>query len=250
MDSMSTSEPIVLIGNTVPLSPNVDDTIIVGDSDGDVVVVIKPQGNIDGAIKINVAGDDMGVDTSNLITALIEVDGDITGTVELCFWTVLEADEIKDAKLVFVDESEDCLEVADDSLERKDTRSRNGVTESLVCGETDHFTSFAVLLGGVDGDGSAGICSSDSDTVFTLIFILSLASFSFACVVVLLIIIVYSIILHREERRYEDRLLSIERSNSMMQRFSSFDRSASLSKDRSYSVFTATSDNRVLAAIS
>ena len=38
----------------------------------------------------------MGVDTSNLITALIEVDGDITGTVELCFWTVLEADEVAD----------------------------------------------------------------------------------------------------------------------------------------------------------
>jgi hypothetical protein len=57
----------------------------------------------------------------------------------------------------------------------------------LFCGNTDHFTSFAVLLdGGGSGGGSNDPCASSSRDL--LISWLSLAAVSCACLVIILTI--------------------------------------------------------------
>jgi hypothetical protein len=68
----------------------------------------------------------------------------------------------------------------DECLQKKD---------GLLCGYTDHFTSFAVLLGGSTGGGGGGCGSSDGGT--SVLVYLSAAAIGAALVVIFVVIAVY-----------------------------------------------------------
>ena len=49
--------------------------------------------------------------------------------------------------LAYYDEDSSCWQEEDDSNEIRDERTQDGEKEFLLCSKTDHFTTFAVLLG-------------------------------------------------------------------------------------------------------
>lgn len=140
-----------------------------------------PPGTIEDEIKIS-PEDKKNVpllDNDDVVSDVVKIDGNINEAVTLCFW--IPQAEVDDLDLVFVNEDENCLEVADSQLQevKGETRTRNGVTEIYVCGETDHFTSFAVLFDGGDGDNRC--LGSGGQQVDHLIYILSAVAFGAAC---------------------------------------------------------------------
>lgn len=62
--------------------------------------------------------------------------------------------------------------------------------DGLYCGETDHFTSFAILLGGAETKNGGGPCSSSSDE-FSIITWLSLSAVLLALLVICFVVFVY-----------------------------------------------------------
>jgi len=74
----------------------------------------------------------------------------------LCFNVDEDVDE-DDACLGFIDEDEKEFKCEDECLERND--------EDQLCGETSHFTNFAILLQG--GGSSGGKCGSSTNDFIT-----------------------------------------------------------------------------------
>jgi hypothetical protein len=91
--------------------------------------------------------------------------------------------------------------------------------DGYFCGETDHFTSFAILLGGSGGGGGgSGGCGSSS-TEFSTIGWLSLAAVLAALLVVILVVLANeSYHRYKSARRWkEERNLSSKLSLVMQQ---------------------------------
>lgn len=165
------------------------DTIVIDDGEDDVIIIIANGDRIEG----NVTVAPTSVSNSAFRSVIADIDVPYSGNeVELCFWTALgSGEDINDASLVYYDESEDCFEVEDDSLEERDTRVRNGVEEVLLCGTTDHFTTFGVLLGGEDelGSGTNGICGSVNGGNTVIIILSGAIAGTFLIIIIVVIIL-------------------------------------------------------------
>jgi hypothetical protein len=112
------------------------------------------QANIDGNV------DSTGVISQVVSVTLFDANGNaisgLTDNVELCL-SVNVTDENGAACLAYLDETVDPPEwkCVDDCLEQKGDQ---------LCGTTDHFTNFAVLIGGNTGSGSSDDPCSGEDT--------------------------------------------------------------------------------------
>merc|ERR1711988_436945 len=154
-------------------------------------------GDISGRLTIE-QGDDgaqrLADRNDNVVSTIVNLDGDIEGSIELCFWVDEENVERDDTALSYYDETDDCWKEEDSELEERGSREMNGTKQTLVCGETDHFTSFAVLLGA--NAGQDGVCGSDDNAadIDYLILILSASSIGVAIVTVIIILIVATIL--------------------------------------------------------
>ena len=111
-----------------------------------------------------------------------EDDSQPDGDVELCFRVEQELSTGSLSNFVLASYSQDdsCWEKESDV---KITRVRG---ETFLCGTTDHFTDFAILL--ADSEGEAAICSSSEEVVNLLLLILSCVSTAVALGTVVLII--------------------------------------------------------------
>ena len=130
----------------------------------------------------------------------------LENSVELC----LEVDPAagdEDLCLSFLDESKDPPEwrCQDSCLERT-----NGNT---VCGETGHFTSFAVLLNG----GGSGCGGSSNEAVEKVITYLSIAAVILACIFIVIAIVIIEMFLNYEKRKKDAKLAN--KAQSRKQRF-------------------------------
>lgn len=96
------------------------------------------------------------VDSSDVVSTVVDVTivGDQSGvTAELCF-SVADDVDTDEACLGFIDEDEARFKCEDECLERND--------QDQLCGETTHFTNFAILLaGGGSADGKCGSSTND-----------------------------------------------------------------------------------------
>lgn len=76
-----------------------------------------PPGTIEDEIKIS-PEDKKNVpllDNDDVVSDVVKIDGNINEAVTLCFW--IPQAEVDDLDLVFVNEDENCLEVADSQLQ-------------------------------------------------------------------------------------------------------------------------------------
>jgi hypothetical protein len=103
----------------------------------------------------------------------------------------------------FYNNKQDCLSYLD---EKEDPPKWKCVDECLekkggmLCGSTDHFTSFAVLLGGIGGGGGGGGCGSSNKESSIYVY-LSAAAIGFALFVICVGITSYEIFKRREKRK-------------------------------------------------
>lgn len=144
---------------------------------GSVIIIENPDLNIIGQS-----------DTSNVFSFVVNVrledeNADLGGDVEICIESTAEANE--DLCLGFLDESSNPpkWKCEDPCLQKN--------SDGLLCGNTDHFTNFALLLNG--GSGKNKGCGSDSDKWITgsgygdLILVLSCALFCIAFGIIFII---------------------------------------------------------------
>ena len=99
-----------------------------------------------------------------------------------------------------MDEQDNTWKCVDECLDEQ-----NG----LVCGTTDHFTSFAVLLGSGGGTGGGGPCGSSSQGTSIIVW-LSLAAVLAAIIIVVLTSVTYELYKRgqKAQRTHKDKKLS------------------------------------------
>ena len=112
------------------------------------------------------------------------IGANVTGKVQICFTLTEEITDKNKACLGYIDESFDPPEwrCEDHCLEEFDSQ------DNSLCGDTEHFTSFAVLFGGIANGGN---CNEEEDYILgsygnDLILVGSVAAF-----VVLIALIIY-----------------------------------------------------------
>jgi len=76
--------------------------------------------------------------------------------------------------------------------------------DGQYCGETDHFTSFAMLLN-TSNDGNSNECGSSNNGV-TWITYLSIASVGLALLIILIALLVGEILFRRKLKKKNDEL--------------------------------------------
>ena len=116
----------------------------------------------------------------------------LDSALEICFEKLEASKGSGSACLGFYNVEMGAWECEDNCLEE----NKDGV----LCGKTDHLTSFALLLGGKDG-GSA--CGSAEEPAFVY---LSIAFIGGACVIVVLSMIVLEYQIGRKKRRQHSKL--------------------------------------------
>lgn len=208
--SVSLSD-IDVISFTTSLDSSRTETIVVEGDGDEVVIIIIPRGS---ATNVQVTvGDDDARSSSAIRSVVVDITGDIDDDITLCFWTALESGEDSgDVILAHYDEDDDCWTEDDDSLQKEGNRTRNGVEEILLCGNTDHFTNFGILLD-VNEDNSgdfsaANLCSSDDVVLPILLIILTSVALGTALLIVIVCIVQYYVRSKQHEIALSKKLAS------------------------------------------
>ena len=123
------------------------------------------------------------------------IGANVTGKVQICFTLTEEITDKNKACLGYIDESFDPPEwkCEDKCLKKLDSQ------DNSLCGDTEHFTSFAVLFGGIANGGN---CNEEEDYILgsygnDLILVGSVAAF-----VVLIALIIYILFSYTPLKQY------------------------------------------------
>ena len=173
-------------------STQVNSPVVVTDVNGNTVatVTISLQGSLISTVS---ESSDSSIVSSTLTLFFIDANGnfvtEFTNSVEICFnsTTMSATKNSKDTCLSYFDVDQQEWKCVDRCLKYK---SQNGT--DILCGKTDHFTSFAVLL---DSTGGGDEC--DNETFNNPFTWLSLAFIIFACVLFFIFAVIKDIQVRR-----------------------------------------------------
>lgn len=165
--------------------------------DGDVIVVRSQDGEAVATLILN-SGDVLPEDTTVNIVQAVEfprfsVVSESVLDVTLTDSSGREVELVGDAELCFsvdadVDTEDLCLGFIDEEGRWKCEDSCLQEDNDFLCGTTDHFTSFALLLAGGENGGGDG-CGSSDDGWDPLIAYLSIGIVGFFVIIVLIAVL-------------------------------------------------------------
>jgi len=166
------SPSVILIGNEIGDNDNINnppnDEISIDDlvdEDGTPLVVVPPFTPLGLPIVLSFPNDELvrSSDLSSVKSIIVDINvangnnQNLGGNVEICFKSK-EEEGSEDLCLGFLDETTNPPEW---KCEDKCLEENN---DNLLCGETEHFTNFALLLNG-GASGSSGCESSSEDWI-------------------------------------------------------------------------------------
>lgn len=166
-------------------------------ADGAVVVVSAPEDDIstDGVVIGSVIVDITVFDESG--RSVTEFDD----SIEICL-EVEEDEDDGEACLGFYDEEEGVWECEDPCLERS-SNSRQ------LCGDTEHLTTFSILLDSSGGGNDP--CNSSDDGMDLTMTIVSAGSVCCIALLALLVMLAYEARMRIRKRKFQNAMTSIER---------------------------------------
>lgn len=166
-------------------------TLTLEDENGEILVYINiPPSVVQGEVIVNIHTNrsESGI-VSNIISVDLE-DGEGNslqpdGPLELCFY--VQEDRVEKLRLASFDDRDECWQKEDHVEVRERRINSRGEEEILVCGQTDHFTDFSILLNG----GDAEVCDGGDGDTDTLLIILSAVGIVASALVVAVIVVSY-----------------------------------------------------------
>eukprot|EP01094_Clydonella_sp_ATCC50884_P027982 TRINITY_DN8273_c0_g1_i1.p1 TRINITY_DN8273_c0_g1~~TRINITY_DN8273_c0_g1_i1.p1 ORF type:complete len:3501 (+),score=396.51 TRINITY_DN8273_c0_g1_i1:95-10504(+) len=119
-------------------------------------IATAPEENIDTLLRSN------AVQSAIIEVTLVDDRGRqilFDGSVELCFTVPSDVDE-DDVCIGFLNMKNMQPHCADVCPDKKTVASEDGEERTVICGNAEHFTSFAVLLKGANVNGDGGACAT------------------------------------------------------------------------------------------